>query len=473
MDSQIRDGIHRVFDAQKANRWKMASTSAEERVEKLRAFKTAVLKHRDDLCAAIHADFRKNAAEFELTEIFPVLEEVNHTIEHLADWMAPERAKTPLVLAGTRSVIRREPLGQVLILSPWNYPFNLLMMPMVGAVAAGNCVMLKPSQKTANVAEVSARIVRDSFPENEVALFTGDHAVADELLSLPFDHIFFTGSTQIGKKVMAAASERLATVTLELGGKSPAIVDASADVEAAATRVVWGKCLNAGQTCIAPDYVLVQEKLLDSFVGSAVRVIERFYGTTPEQRRMSEDFPRLIDDRAFARVNDLLERSIAAGAKVAFGGRTDKNDRYIEPTLLTNVTPEMPIMGEEIFGPVLPVLTVKSVEEACELVRRRDKPLASYVFAQDREAIERILASTTAGGTVVNDSLIHFGNPYLPFGGVGASGQGSYHGEHGFRTFTHARGVLERGALTAVPLFYPPYAERRTDIAHRVLRALE
>jgi aldehyde dehydrogenase (NAD+) len=470
---EIRDEIRRVFEAQKAKRWKIAQTSAEERVEKLRRLKAAVLAHRDDLCTAVHADFRKNAAEFELTEIFPVLEELNHAIEHVADWMAPERAKTPLVLAGTKSAIHYEPRGQVLILSPWNYPFNLLFTPLVGAIAAGNCVVLKPSQKTSHVAEACKRTIQQAFSEDEVAIFLGDHRVADELLALPFDHVFFTGSTNIGKKVMECAAKHLATVTLELGGKSPAIVDASADLDAAATRVVWGKCLNAGQTCVAPDYALVHESALDRFVSSAVRVIERFYGASPEQRKRSEDFPRLIDDRAFERVRSLLDRSVEAGAKIAFGGRSDAGERYIEPTILTGVTTEMPIMSEEIFGPVLPVIPVQSADQASEIVRARDKPLAFYLFAQDRGVIDRVLASTTAGGGVVNDAILHVGNPYLPFGGVGASGQGNYHGQHGFRTFSHARAIVERGQVTAVPMFYPPYAERRTDIAHRVLRALE
>jgi aldehyde dehydrogenase (NAD+) len=346
-------------------------------------------------------------------------------------------------------------------------------MPLVAALAAGNCVVLKPSQKTAHVAEAAARLVRATFPEDEVAIFTGGHEVSDALLELPFDHVLFTGSTSVGKKIMASAAQHLATVTLELGGKSPVLVDRSADLEAAATRVLWGKCLNAGQTCISPDYVLADAAVADHFIEAAGAVVERFYGATREARMASPDFARLIDDHAFARVTSLVERSLAMGARAAVGGFTDRATRFIEPTVLTGVTAEMPIMGDEIFGPVLPVLRVASMEEATAFVRARNKPLALYLFARDPAVIEHVLSHTTSGGSVVNDVFLHVANPYLPFGGVGASGQGHYHGEHGFRTFSHARAVVERGRTAAVPIFYPPYEGTRAKWAKRLLAALE
>jgi aldehyde dehydrogenase (NAD+) len=472
MDQAIKTDIQRVFEAQRARRWNVAQTTAPERIAKLRRLKEAILERRDELAQAVHRDFRKSAAEFELTEIHPVLDELNHTIDHLAAWMEPRAVKTPLPLVGTKSTIRYEPRGVALIVAPWNYPFNLLMGPLIPAIAAGNCVILKPSSKTAHLADVVDGLIRSAFREDEVALFTGGHEVSDALLELPVDHVLFTGSTTIGRKVMHAACEHLATVTLELGGKSPVIVDASADVEGAARRVMWGKCVNAGQTCIAPDYVLCHEGVVERFVNAARATVERFYGSSEEARKASPDFARLIDDGAFRRVSGLLEKSVAAGAKVAFGGVTDAGERYVAPTLLTKVDGNMPVMGEEIFGPVLPVLTVGSSDQATEFVRQRAKPLALYVFAEDRDVVDRVLASTTSGGSVVNDVFLHFANPNLPFGGVGQSGMGSYHGEHGFQTFSHARAVLDRRAAV-VPLLYPPYGELRPRVAAAALRVLE
>ncbi len=462
----------RVFELQTAKRWEVAARPAAARIATLRKLRAAIVERRDALAAAVHADFRKNAAEFELTEIFPVLEEIDFVIDHLADWMEPRRARTPVVMLGTRSTVRHEALGVVLIISPWNYPFNLLFMPLVAALAAGNCVVLKPSQKTSHVAQASLELIQATFSEDEVAILTGGHEVSDALLELPFDHVLFTGSTSIGKKIMASAAKHLATVTLELGGKSAVIVDRTADIEAAATRVLWGKCLNSGQTCISPDYVLAHREVADKFVSAARGVIERFYGATPEAREASTDFARMIDDAAWRRVTGLVERSVAMGAEVAVGGRSNAAERYIEPTVLTKVTREMPIMREEIFGPVLPVLSVDSVEQASAYVRAGDKPLALYLFTRDQSAADHVLTHTTSGGAVVNDVFMHVVNPNLPFGGVGASGQGAYHGVHGFETFSHARSVVDRGAASSIPLFYPPYEGRRGDIAQRVLRAL-
>ncbi|UJR81984.1 aldehyde dehydrogenase family protein [Sandaracinus amylolyticus] len=472
MDQSIDHEIQRVFSAQRARRWHVAQSSAADRIAKLRALKEAILSRRDELAAAVHKDFRKSKAEFELTEIHPVVDEINHAIEHLADWMKPESVTTPLVLAGAKSTIRYEARGVVLIVSPWNYPFNLLAAPLVGAIAAGNCVVLKPSSKTAHLAEAVAELIRSVFREDEVAIFTGSHQVADSLLALPFDHVLFTGSTNIGKKVMHAAADHLATITLELGGKSPVIIDRSADVEGAAKRIMWGKCVNAGQTCIAPDHAFVHRDVLDRFVAAARATVERFYGATEDARKKSDDFPRLIDDAAFRRVSTLLEKSLAMGAKAEFGGGTDASERYVAPTLLTNVRHDMPIMGEEIFGPILPVLPIGSVEEACTKIQAGDKPLALYLFASDREVIDQVFSSTTSGGAVLNDVFLHVANPYLPFGGVGASGMGHYHGHHGFKTFSHARAVVDRIA-SALPLFYPPYDEARPKVAAQLLRVLE
>jgi aldehyde dehydrogenase (NAD+) len=470
-ESTVED-VRRVFDAQNARRWVVAQSTAEERTRKLTLLEDAIVSHRNELADAVHADFRKHAAEFEFTEIYPVFEELKFAIEHLASWMKPVHAKSTLELIGTRSAVYYEPLGLVLILAPWNYPFHLAIIPLIGAIAAGNRVVLKPSNKTANTARVIDKLISSAFSEDEVAVITGDHRIADALLNQPFDHIFFTGSTAIGKKVMAAAARNLATVTLELGGKSPSIIDESADIETSARRVMWAKCANAGQTCIAPDYALVHERVADRFVEAAKKAVERFYGPNPDDWIKNSDYARIIDDAAYSRLSKLLQGTAAAGAWLAFGGATDAGERYIAPTLLTGVTPESPVMNEEIFGPILPVLAFRNLDDAIALVRRGEKPLALYVFAKDRAVIERVLASTTSGGAVVNNVFLQIINPNVPFGGVGASGQGNYHGEYGFRTFSHARAVVEQTTASAMTLLFPPYETKKSRVTQAVLERL-
>jgi aldehyde dehydrogenase (NAD+) len=361
----------------------------------------------------------------------------------------------------------------VLILSPWNYPFNLLINPLVAAVAAGNCAILRPSEKVPHTARVLERLVADAFPPEEVAVVGGGVATAEALLELPFDHVFFTGSTAVGRKVMAAAAKHLGTVTLELGGKSPAVVDETADVRAAARRIAWGKFVNAGQTCVAPDYVMVHAGRERELVAELQTAIAEFYGATEDERQRSPDFARIVDAGAFRRLDALLRESVAAGARVEAGGRTDEAGRYVAPTLLTGVRADSPAMREEIFGPILPILTFRSIEEVVAHVRRGPKPLAMYVFSRRRAVVEALIGGTSAGGTVVNNVLIHLANPSLPFGGVGESGQGSYHGRFGFRAFSHERSVLVQGRAAMVDVFFPPYRGRLKALALRVLRRLE
>jgi len=450
----------RAFETLRARRAERVAPSARERIEALRRLRTSVTARRGELAGAVHADFRKHPTETELTEIQPVLAEVRHVIRHVRSWMRPRRVPSPLLLSGSRSEIRYEPRGVVLVLGPWNYPVNLMLSPLVAAVAAGNSVVLRPSEKAPHTAGVLERIVAESFPRDEVAVAGGGVEVAEALLRLPFDHFFFTGSTEVGRKVMRAAADHLATVTLELGGKSPALVDASADVAASAERIAWGKFVNAGQTCVAPDYVLVDRARAGELVEELMRAVGRLYGGTEEARRRSGSFCRLVDDRAFERVAGMLEGSVAAGARVEVGGTTDAAERYVAPTVLSGVTWEMTAMAEEIFGPVLPVIAYDSLDDALRRIRERPAPLALYVFARDPGVVERVLGRTTAGGTVVNDTLVHLANPGLPFGGVGESGQGSYHGWFGFRAFSHERAVLVRGRFAPGRALYPPYSER-------------
>ena len=469
----LREEAARLFALQQANRWRVARTTARERVAKLERLGAAVAARRDEIAAAAFADFRKPAAEVEITEVHPVLAEVRLATRHLARWMRPRRVPTPLLLFGTRSEVRPEPKGVVLILAPWNYAFSLVVSPLVAAVAAGNCAVLKPSEKTPHTSAFLKRFIADLFDESEVAVLEGGAEAADALLDLPFDHVFFTGGTRIGRKVMAAAARHLATVTLELGGKSPTIVDETADVRAAARRVVWGKFLNAGQTCIAPDYVLVHTSREAEFVAEARAALAALYGATAEAHAASPDLCRIVDDGHFARLADLVARTVARGAKVEAGGAAAAGERYLEPTILSGVPFDAPLMEEEIFGPVLPVLAYTDLDAALERIRPLGKPLALYVFSRRRATVEHVLASTTAGATAVNATMLAYANPYLPFGGVGASGQGSYHGEWGFRAFSHERAVLRQREPALVRLLFPPYRGALHGLARRFLRFLE
>jgi len=463
----------RIFAAQQRNRWRVARSGARERSATLERLAAAIAAQRVGIATARYADFRKPAAEVELTEIHPVLAEIKVAARNLEAWMRPRPVRTPLLLAGTSSEVRSEPRGVVLILAPWNYAFSLVVAPLVAAVAAGNCAILKPSEKTPATSAFLKRFVAEVFDEAEVAVVEGGVEAAEALLALPFDHVFFTGGTRIGRTVMAAAARHLASVTLELGGKSPTIVDETADVRAAAERVVWGKFVNAGQTCVAPDYVLVHASRAAEFVAEAKRALDARYGPAGPGRAATADYCRIVDAGHFARLADVLDRSVAAGAHVEAGGERDEGERYLAPTILSGVTFDSPMMEEEIFGPILPVLSYTDLDTALERLRALGKPLALYIFSRSEPAVEHILANTTAGGTAVNATMLQYGNPHLPFGGVGASGHGSYHGIHGFRTFSHERAVLRQRGPSLARFLFPPYRGLIHAIGRRFLRLLE
>lgn len=460
MDAKELSEYRRVFDLQRANRWRLANSSATQRVEKLVRIREAIWTRREEIQQAIYDDFRKAPTETDLTEIFPVLSEINHTVKHLAGWMRPVSARRPLAMVGTRSEVRYEARGQVLVLSPWNYPFSLFLVPVVAAIAAGNSVIAKPSSKVPATARFLRGFIADLFPGEEAVVFEGSSAVANALLELPFDHIFFTGSTTVGKHVMAAASKHLASVTLELGGKSPAIVDRSADIRKVAERILWGKFINAGQTCVAPDYVLLHDSLHDGFLDECRRVLAHRYGSTEEQRKECPDFCRVVSDDQVARLGRLLRQTVEAGATIEIGGDVDPSQRYIAPTVLSGVSVDSPIMKEEIFGPILPIIRFESIADALHIIQSMDKPLALYVFAEDNEAIENLLSNTTSGGACVNQVVVHVANHHLPFGGVGASGLGNYHGFYGFRTMSHERALLRQGRFDSLKSFFPPYTNK-------------
>jgi aldehyde dehydrogenase (NAD+) len=465
--------LRAIFDRQGAHRWRVAATSPSERVAKLRRLRAAILKRQEELYAAIWNDFRKSPFETWLTEVFPSIEEIDVAIKRLAFWMREKRVGGAFVLPLARARLRYEPKGRVLIMSPWNYPFQLLIAPLVSAIAAGNCVIAKPSNKTARTSAYIASLLGEIFPPEEVAVVEGPGGTLGEcLLKLPFDHVFFTGSPRVGARVGEAAARVHAGLTLELGGKSPTILLPGADIDDAAAKIMWGKCLNAGQTCIAPDYLLCPAPAVDSFACAARKSVQTFYGDTEEQWRASDQLPRIVDRGSCERMERLVKEAIDRGAEARFGAHFDPGERYAAPTLLTSVRPDMEIMGEEIFGPILPVITYDSIDEVLDFIRARPKPLALYIFAKNRRDARPLVTGTTSGSVCINDLIVQIENPNLPFGGVGMSGTGSYHGFFGFRTFSHERNVVAQGPLSLASAFYPPYGTRFQKRFSGVIRRL-
>lgn len=422
------------------------------RKEQLRLLQKAIRRNEQELFDAMYADFRKPEFESFSTEVGFVELELKLALKKLEDWAKPKHVKETIVNFPARSYIHPSPYGLALIIAPWNYPFNLLIAPLVGAMAAGNCVLLKPSEIASHTSAAISKLIRETFDEAYVAVAEGAAEVTQQLLAQRFDTIFFTGSTQIGKIVMKAAAEYLTPVALELGGKSPAIVADDADLELAARRIAWGKFMNAGQTCVAPDYVLVQEQVKEELVQLMARCIREFYGEDPEK---SPDYARIINDRHFERLKAFLKQ----GA-IRYGGETNSASRYIAPTLLDQVTWDLPVMQEEIFGPILPILTYKNLKDAVQTVNEHEKPLALYLFSSSKHRKDIVIQSTQFGGGCINDTISHLANPNLPFGGVGGSGMGSYHGERSFEAFSHHKSILRRGTWLDLPMRYPPYLNR-------------
>ena len=454
------DRISELFRRQRANQAAVKRTSASQRAVKLEKLKEAIVAREKQIYDALYADFRKAPLESEISELVPCLTELKDAIKHVHKWMRPQRVPTPMTLVGTHSAIHYEPKGVVLIIGPWNYPFQLVIAPLIAAIAAGNCVIVKPSELTSHTSKLLVDLLGEVFTEDEVAVVEGDHLETQKLLALPFDHFFFTGSTRVGKIVAEAAARHLASSTLELGGKSPCVIDDSADLASSAKRIVWGKFVNSGQTCIAPDYLMVSEGRQQQLVDELKGAIGELYGATEADRRASPDLCRIINTRNYDRLKKMLDDTVKGGARVELGGESDAGERYISPTVLTNVSPDSAVMAEEIFGPILPILTYKNLDEVAPFITARDKPLALYVFGDNEHNVDSVIANTTAGGTCVNNTLIHFANHNLPFGGVGASGSGNYHGFFGFKAFSHERAVLRQGRLDIANQLYPPYTPK-------------
>lgn len=446
--ADVHAEIQRVFELQRVHQWDMKASTTEERKALLKKLKDAVEAHADDIVTAVKTDTRKPEQEIRITEVMNVTANIQRNIDNLDAWMTPTEV-TPSMNPEDKAKIVYEARGVCLILGPWNFPLGLMLGPLAAAIAAGNCCMVKLTDLCPATARVAAKIIGEAFEEKEVALFEGEVEVATALLELPFNHIFFTGSTRVGKLVMQAAAKHLATVTLELGGKSPVIIDAGADIGKIAADLAGAKQFNGGQACICPDYVLVRESDKDALVENfQARVKENLYDDNGNFNK--EGIAQIVNDQNFSRIQGLFEEAVSKGAKVAAGGELEAADRTVHPTLLTDVTPDMQIMQEEIFGPVLPVMTYENLDEAIAYIEARDKPLALYVYSNNEENIDKVLNRTSSGGVTVNGVFSHYLENQLPFGGVNQSGTGSYHGYFGFKAFSHERAVyLHQGAQTA------------------------
>jgi aldehyde dehydrogenase (NAD+) len=448
METTSRDNIERILKTQRSFFATGQTKDIDFRLDALKKFKSAILKNEKKIADALWKDLHKSYEEAYLTEISIVLSEIDNHIKNLKRWAKPKRIKTPIYLWPSSSKIIYEPLGTSLIVAPWNYPFQLLMNPLVGAISAGSCAILKPSEYAENIALAMQDIIQETFSSEYIDVVQGGRAVNQILFEQRFDIIFFTGSPYVGKVVMKAAAENLTPVVLELGGKSPCIVDEGANIDVAAKRISWGKIINAGQTCIAPDYLFAHHSIKDELIKKIGENIEKMLGSNI---RESKHYVRIINTKAFNRIVGLMEEG-----EIKFGGDTDKEEKYIAPTIIDNVKPDDPIMNEEIFGPLLPVMTFDRIDEVVSYINSNEKPLAFYYFGKNRQAND-ILAKTTSGGGCINDTLMHITNHNMPFGGVGNSGIGKYHGRNSFLAFSNSRAIVTTPTWIDLPLKYIPY----------------
>jgi aldehyde dehydrogenase (NAD+) len=430
------------------------------RIAQLKTLKKAVLEHESAIIEALKADLNKPEFETDISEIVFIKAEIDYAIKHIKSWASPQKASIPLEQLPGFGRIYAEPLGVVLILGAWNYPFQLIIAPLVGAIAAGNCAILKPSEIAPHTSHILAEMLPKYFAQAYIAVIEGGVEVSQQLLAEKFDHIFFTGGTAVGKIVMAAAAKHLTPVTLELGGKSPCIVDTDINIENTARRITWGKFLNAGQTCISPDYLLVHTKIKQELLDSIQKCIHEFYG----EPAASPDYARIINQKHFQQLVKFLK-----DGEIIIGGEINPIEHYISPTLLDRVSLESPIMQEEIFGPILPVITYDDIGEAIAIINERPKPLALYLFSRNKNLQKQVLQETSSGSVCINDTVMQFAVPALPFGGVGNSGIGKYHGKASFDTFSHYKSVLNRALIPDVRLRYAPYSQGKLQLLKRIL----
>lgn len=457
------ENILNIFNSQKEFFYSNKTKDINYRINNLKKLKNLIKENEQDIMDALYKDLRKSNFESYATEIGIVYDELNLHIKNLRKWSKREKRKSPIVHFPAKSYIYKDPYGVTLIIGPFNYPFQLVIAPLIGAISAGNCAIIKPSESTQNIALLLEKIINENFKQNYIRVVNplGGKDTVSYLLDLKFDYIFFTGSVRVGKIIMEKASKNLVPVTLELGGKSPCIVDNSAKLGLAAKRIVWGKFLNAGQTCVAPDYILVQKDIKEKLLKELKKELLLQFGS---DIKSSSDFPRIVNKHSLLRLKNYLN-----DGEIYFGGSVDEKDLYLEPTILTNIKENSLIMEEEIFGPILPILEYSSLDEALTYVINKDKPLALYYFSEDSSSIEKVLNLTTSGGVTINDTIIHVASSYLPFGGVGPSGMGAYHGKASFDVFTHKKSVIKRGTFIEFPIKFAPY-NNKINLLKKVMK---
>ncbi|MDY3828350.1 MAG: aldehyde dehydrogenase [Clostridium sp.] len=444
----------KIFNNEKEYYLSGETLSVKFRIEKLRLLKKVIKDNEEKLLSALKKDLNKSNFEGYVTEIGILYQEIDYAIKNVKKWAKREKKRTDIVYFPAKSYIYKQPYGVVLIISPFNYPIQLAFSPLIGAISAGNCAIIKPSEYAINSAMVIEEIINSTFDKRYINVIDplGGKETVSELLSLKFNYIFFTGSVRVGKIVMEAASKNLIPVTLELGGKSPCIVDKDANIKLSAKRIVWGKYLNVGQTCVAPDYVYVHKDVKEKLLKEMVKEIESEYG---KDAKKSEDYARIIRKEEVKRLQGYLDEG-----EIYYGGEVDIEDRYISPTILTNIKENSKILEEEIFGPIFPVYEFEDITKVIEYVNSKERPLALYYFSEDKNKIETVLSSTTSGGVTINDTIIHVSSTHIPFGGVGNSGMGNYHGKASFDTFTHKKSVVKRSTLMEFPFRFPPYKDK-------------
>ena len=467
--TDFKDNPHfQLFLRQKNNQFKVGKGTYSQRVKRLNLLQRAIeFTYREQIKEALYKDLGKPVVETELTEIYQIIGDIKHAKQYLHKWMRKQKVKTPLSMLGSSSYYIYESKGVCLIISPWNFPFNLTFGPLVSAIAAGNTVIIKPSEMTPHSSALMAKIIEDVFSEDEVALVQGKAEVSTELLKLPFNHIFFTGSPNVGKIVMTAAAKNLTSVTLELGGKSPTFIDKTANIDMVAKKIMWGKFMNAGQICVSPDYVLIDESIKAKFIEACKKWLKNFYTEQPEH---SESYARIVTQKHFERLKSHIKNAESLNATIEIGGKLDSDTKYIEPTLVSNLKEEASLLQDEIFGPILPILTYSTIDEAIDYVNSKERPLALYVYSKNKSNTKKIIENTRAGGTCINNNVIHYANHHLPFGGTNNSGIGKSNGFFGFKAFSNERAIVKQHTIGVTELLFPPYTDLKEKLARLTIK---
>jgi len=463
-----KNPYYQLFLKQRSQQFKIGNMPYSQRIKQLKKLKTAIeVTYRDRIIEALYKDLNKPKVEAELTEIYPIISEIKFAKSNLRQWMRKQKVDTPMSMLGSSSYYIYEPKGVCLIISPWNFPFNLTFGPLVSAIAAGNAVIIKPSEMTPNSSALMAEIIKAVFEEEDVALVEGEVETSTQLLQLPFNHIFFTGSPSVGKIVMSAAAKHLASVTLELGGKSPTVIDNTANIDKAAKRIVWGKFMNAGQICVSPDYVLIDESIKERFIKACRKWIEQYFTNTP---KTSDSYARIVTQKHFERLQSHLDDAKSLNAKVDVGGEIEADSKYIAPTIVSDMSDEASLLNEEIFGPILPIVTYKTLDEAITYINSKERPLALYIYSNSKRNTKKIIRNSRAGGTCINTNVIHYANHNLPFGGVNNSGIGKSHGFYGFKAFSNQRAVVKQHTFGINELLFPPYTNFKEKLAKLTIK---